>query len=111
VKLGFALRFYYFRVKLGLQGWLYRQVVKVERWWVDPAPPPHLIGKEDTAANRRPIPIELGFTLHADGRVFWTPRGKVKPIYITDPDLKQMVYTEYNTLVQQAKKHFRIQNS
>lgn len=73
------------------------------RWWVNPAPPPEKIGQAKKH-EYRPIPIELGFFMHADGTVYQRMRDRTGDRKVSDLKLKALVYEEYNRLLRLAKK-------
>ncbi len=96
------------------------------KWLIrDPAALPEDIGTEEGQKHHRPIPIELGFYLHADGKVYTRSRwsqtvervspkwvykmrengyGVDRPNLDTAKFIEALVHREYATLVEVAKK-------
>jgi hypothetical protein len=73
-------------------------------FWKNPAPPSSLIGKVNNPESYRPIPLELGFYLHADGKVYRRFRDGRGVIRMDDQAVKDLVHDEYNRMVQLYKK-------
>ncbi len=112
----------------------------MKRFWLwlkflirDPAALPEDIGTEEGQKHHRPIPIELGFYLHADGKVYtrsrWSqtvqkvdegwahkmraemegPRpGVLLPNMDTSAFITALVHREYQILLNVAKKEREI---
>jgi hypothetical protein len=75
-------------------------------WWraeSRAAPAPHRIGQPGVPYHR-PIPIELGFFLHTDGKVYKRDRAGGGDLRVQDDGICQMVHEEYAVLVRIAKK-------
>lgn len=72
-------------------------------WQQEHMPPPEIIGKAGSQYTR-PIPIELGFFLHPDGRVYKRDRAGGGDLRVEDAGVKQMVHEEYTQLMRLALK-------
>ncbi len=70
----------------------------------DPAASPAEIGTKAGIKKTRPIPIELGFYLHADGTVYYRNRKNHSLIKCENRDLQGLVKHEYNVILEIAKK-------
>ena len=80
---------------------LWRAIV---RWVTDPAALPEEIGTKAGIGKHRPIPIELGFYLHADGKVYFRNRLNHSLIKCENEEIIGLVYHEYNVMVEQGRK-------
>ena len=78
----------------------------IRLWWANPAPTPEEIG-EGGPHKKRPIPIELGFYLHADGKVYHRQRTGDGVRRVSDEHLIGMVHREYRILAGQARRFER----
>ena len=56
----------------------------INRWFIDPAAMPEQIGTDAGRKHHRPIPIELGFYLHADGNVYFRNRRDHTQVRVTE---------------------------
>lgn len=74
------------------------------RWWVDPAPSPEQIGNVPNPQKYRPIPIELGFHMHADKTVYQRMRDGSGDRRIHDLKIINLVHEEYFRIRNLAKK-------
>lgn len=80
---------------------------QLRRWWVNPAPAPEQIGKQGARAfDKRPAAIEIGFYLHADGKVYIRDRRGGGDIRCDIPEVKQLVHDQYRVLIDQHRKRF-----
>jgi len=87
---------------------LRRLWTRLVRWWVDPALPPERIGPDaDRERIHRPVPIELGFHLHADGKVYHRRRDAAGDRRVDDPAIVGLVHAEYAELVKRARRRLR----
>ena len=77
----------------------------VHRWIVGAAVLPEHIGDAQAArTHHRPIPIELGFYLHADGRVYFRNRRNHTQRLCDNELLIDLVHREYAVLAELARK-------
>ncbi len=76
----------------------------IQRWVIDPAALPEEIGTEGGRKHHRPIPIELGFYLHADGSVYFRNRRNHTQRKCDVQLLIDMVHREYAILADIARK-------
>lgn len=84
--------------KVRLQLTWFRLKALFVHWYVNPAAPPEAIGKTKVSAQHRPVPIELGFFLHADGAVYQRMRTGDGDRKIESDDVKALVHREYRIL-------------
>lgn len=71
-------------------------------WWNPPATMQP--GKTKRPNQYRPIPIELGFRLDADGKVYFRSRRHDGDRRIDNPEIIEWVHSEYRYLVAEAKR-------
>lgn len=77
------------------------------RWWRNPAPAPDEVGKQGARAfDKRPAALELGFYLHADGKVYLRDRNGGGDIRVQVREIEDMVRREYRILFEQHKRRF-----
>ena len=92
-----------------MRAWLARFWSALALWWANPAPTPEEIGKTKQPTSHQPIPIELGFFLHADGKVYQRDRERRGDIRIHDTSVIALVHREYKILAGLARKRIRAQ--
>ena len=76
----------------------------LKRWFVDPAALPEELGTKAGIKKHRPIPIELGFMLHADGKVYFRNRQNHTLVRCGSDEICRLVYHEYNVMVEMGRK-------
>ena len=86
-----------------MRNWFARLWVKFKRWWVKPFP----VRPGPDQGMQRAIPIELGFWLHADGKVYHRPRDMSGDRRIDNGEIVGMVHGEYKLLTIMARRKLR----
>lgn len=86
---------------MSLSAWLRSLLAKARLWLINPAPAPSMIGKG--SRYHRPVPIEVGFVLHADGKVYQKRRNG-QDERVSDEHLIGVVHREYADLVAEYRR-------
>lgn len=90
-----------------MRDWLKLKWSQFRLWWVNPAPTPEEIESGTAPKYTRPVPLELGFLIHPDGRVYQRDRMGRGDRRVEDKEVIELVYREYRIVADQARKHFR----